>query len=538
MSDEAGRFWLSFNGEIYNSPELRSYCESRGHRFRSRMDGEVILHLWEMEGPAALQRLNGIFSLAVGDNTTGELFLARDRYGVKPLFYCEDGPSVSFASQLNALEAGGAPLGGPDVVGLAQFLTFLWIPDPQTPFANGKSLMPGHLYHWDRGVGEVRRFVDESLDGEIDVKEAREEFGDRFVAAARRQLLADVPIRLMASGGLDSSLLWWATQDAVTEAFCIEWAGDDRGEGLNEDAEAVREIQAAFGTSVEFLDGTKSETTMLPLSGDLFADPAYDLTRLIARTTAARGGKVLLSGQGADELLGGYRRHLIAPWLARGRKGARVIAGSIAARLRDKSIRSEYVARMARAFAAPSAFAAYMRLCSYSSARERAEMLGCDEVEVSDDVVWRQHRAVFDRQPETASFRRRVMAVDRDVYLPGLGLAYADRAGMEFGVEVRVPWLDLEFASWAARIPEHATVRGRSGKILSRDLAKRELPALIGTRRKRGFAAPAASVQPSDTTAGSLGFRQGSYFARAAQMAQAFMGEERGGAIAAWQKAT
>ena len=124
---------LVFNGEIYNSPELRRDCEAKGHTFRSRSDGEVILHLWEDEGPTALRRLNGIFAFAIQDRRNGTLVLVRDPLGVKPLFWSADRGSLWFASELQVLKAAGAPLGSPDVVALAQFLTFLWIPDPEPP---------------------------------------------------------------------------------------------------------------------------------------------------------------------------------------------------------------------------------------------------------------------------------------------------------------------------------------------------------------------------------------------------------------------
>ena len=148
MSDEDGRLTMVFNGEIYNSPALRRECERAGHRFRSSMDGEVILHMWETEGPSALDRLNGIFAVAVLDSATGELFLARDPLGVKPLVYTEAGGELWFASELRALQAMGAPTGGADLIALAQFLSFLWIPDPRTPYAGVRSVEPGTVVRW------------------------------------------------------------------------------------------------------------------------------------------------------------------------------------------------------------------------------------------------------------------------------------------------------------------------------------------------------------------------------------------------------
>jgi asparagine synthase (glutamine-hydrolysing) len=163
-----------------------------------------------------------------------------------------------------------------------------------------------------------------------------------------------------------------------------------------------------------------------------------------------------------------------------------------------------------------------MQLCTYSTASDRARVLGCTEAEVSDDVVWQRHQEVFDRLPAGPSFLRKVMALDLAVYLPGLGLAYVDRAGMEFGVEIRVPWLDLDFVRWTLALPDDALMRRGTGKQVSRQLAERVLPPVVASRPKRGFAAPASRVAPSGVTAGDRGFRQGSYFGRAARMVDAF----------------
>lgn len=518
MENEDGTLVMVFNGEIYNSPELRRFCEAKGHRFTSSMDGEVILHLWEMEGADCLARLNGIFAVSIASTVTGEVVVARDPLGVKPLFYCE-GPdrSLWFASELTALEATGAPLGRHDPVALAQFLSFLWVPDPRTPFTAAKSLEPGQALRWTPHGLQLFSYASPLVPApqggprppEAWIDEARE----RFVEAAHRQLLADVPIGLMASGGVDSGLLWWATKESLDKAYTISWTGSGDFEGLDDDRKAVVELERRFGTPVAYLPGETAGDT-LPASGDLFADPAYDLTRLIARTAGEQGYKVLLSGQGADELFAGYRRHTMAPVVSRlrlGRLGTTLERSLL--RLPDGRLSSEYATRLARACAEPDAFRAYMQLCTYSTAVERATALDCDEAEVSNDVVWQRHQEVFDRLPPGLSFLRKALALDLAVYLPGLGLAYVDRAGMEFGVEIRVPWLDLDFVRWALTLPDEALVRRRRGKWLTRDLAAQKLSPEIAHRPKRGFAAPANRL--GETSGGQQGFRQGAYFARA-----------------------
>lgn len=519
MENEDGSLVMVFNGEIYNSPDLRRYCEGRGHRFRSAMDGEVILHLWEMEGAASLNRLNGIFAVAVASAVTGEVVLARDPLGVKPLFYATDrAGSLWFASEPAALPALGAPTGAHDVVALAQFLTFLWVPSPRSPRTGVRSLEPGHALRWTTdGVRETpygSALVPVADPPSVAATALVDQARVHLVDAGRRQLLADVPVALMASGGVDSGLLWWATREGLDGAYTIQWtAGEDR-EGLDDDRRAVQDLEVRFGTKVDYLDGERADDG-LPPSGDLFADPAYGLTRLIARRARERGHKVLLSGQGGDELFGGYRRHAIAPFirpLRQGRVGA--VMDRLLPRIPSRRLATEYAARIARAGRERDDFRGYLQLCSYSTAAERAAALDCHEHEVADDVVWQRHQSAYDALPPGLSFLRRVMAVDLAVYLPGLGLSYADRAGMEFGVEVRVPWLDLELVRWSLQLPDDAITRWGRGKRIPRQLAAEVMTKEIAHRPKRGFAAPARRIEANGAH-GNRGYRQGAYFARA-----------------------
>jgi asparagine synthase (glutamine-hydrolysing) len=527
MSTDDGSLVMVFNGEIYNAPQLRTHCERRGRQFRSSMDGEVILHLWALDGPACLNRLNGIFAVALADTRAGDLVLIRDPLGVKPLFYSigRDG-AMHFASELRALLAAGAALGDFDVAALAQFLTFLWIPDPRTPYSGARSVEPGTFLRWSGGHVEQRRYSS-LLHADVpaertDVAEAAEEGSELLQAAVRRQLLSDVPVGLMASGGIDSGLLWWGASGSLERAYTITWESPS-SEGLDEDAEAVRRSQAELGTPVVYLPGQGWEQDRLPQGGDLLADPAYELTRSIASAARDDGVKVLLSGQGGDEVFGGYRRHQMASVMDRiPLHGGAARAAQAMARLAKRSLYAEYLFRLSSALRQRDPFLRYMELCVYSSAADRARVLGCTEAEVSDEVVYRRHAEVFDELPNGISYLRKAMALDLNVYLPGLGLAYADRGGMEEGIEVRVPLLDLDFVRWSLRLPDDLLVhRGRS-KRLSKEIAARHLPRSVVYRPKRGFGAPASEIE-TVSTAGSRGFRQAGYFNRAVQMLQHFM---------------
>ena len=529
MSSEDGRFTMVFNGEIYNSPELRRECEHSGHQFRSSMDGEVILHLWETEGPSAPQRLNGIFALAMLDTVTGELFLARDPLGVKPLVYAEADGELWFASELRALLAMGAPTGGDDLVALAQFLSFLWIPDPRTPYAGIRSVEPGTVLRWTPDGSKTSRYCLPLHPAEspqaIRPEHSVEELRSRFATAVRGQLLSDVPIALMASGGVDSSLIWWAAGEGVERAYTIEWADTTGDERLSEDAATVGALSDLLGTPVTYVAGEQASDSQ-PRAGDLFADPAHDLARAISSKASDDGFKVLLSGQGGDELFAGYARHRLAPFLPQLRLGAIGKAAEHTISRRGKSLRAEYMTRIARSASERDPFASYMQMCTYSAAVDRARVLGCSEAEVSNDIVWQRHRAVFEALPAGASFLRKAMALDLAVYLPGLGLAYNDRASMEHGVEVRVPWLDLELVRWSLTLPDSVLIRRHRAKWLPKELAARVVTPQVARRAKRGFAAPAHHVAP-ELKPGSQGFRQGRYFALATSIL------EKHGAISA-----
>ena len=195
---------------------------------------------------------------------------------------------------------------------------------------------------------------------------------------------------------------------------------------------------------------------------------------------------------------------------------------ALLAKTSSKSVSVEYVSRLALSASKGDALSASMVLCSYSDAADRAAALGVSSTEVTNDVVWEAHRSMFEQTPSDWSLLRRFRALDLAVYIPGLGLAYADRSDMQHSVEVRVPWLDLELVRWALQLPDEALIQERKGKHLSRTLAAQVLPGLIASRPKRGFAAP-ARLLPQGAPGSSRGFRQARYLSSAQAMVDRLM---------------
>jgi asparagine synthase (glutamine-hydrolysing) len=252
-------------------------------------------------------------------------------------------------------------------------------------------------------------------------------------------------------------------------------------------------------------------------SGDLIADPAHGLTAAVAREARTAGIKVIFSGQGGDELLGGYRRHSAARLIELLSASPLTASASLLARVLhgQGSRTAEYVQRMGAALSKGDQFAAYMRLCSYSEATDRARILGCYEREVSDDIVWARHRRIFTLMSNDVPLVRRAMALDLNVYLPGLGLSYADRAGMAEGVEIRVPWLDVSFARWTLTLPRRQILTLRKRKIIARERARQVLGRSIAQASKVSFGVPRASLSDASTSGAT---RQDNYLDNAVRV--------------------
>ena len=490
IANEDGTVTVVQNGELYNYPELRMELERAGHRFRTNCDTEVLVHLYEQEGEAFARRLRGMFAVALWDATRRRLVLARDRYGIKPLYYRAEGGSLEFASELRSL-----PRGEIDLDALEAFLAFNSIPAPLTIFREARKLPPGHVLVWEDGQTRLERYarptpVPASELREDDEAELVEELRGRLRDSVRAHLLADVPVGVLLSGGIDSSVLAaLAAQETGEPVRTFSIGFEERSFDELSDARLVAE---RYGTRHRELVLRPDAALLLPALADAFDEPFADSSALptyLVSQLAAEDVKVALSGEGGDELFGGYYTY-VADLLAERVGGLAGIARPVVERLPSSSARAslDYKAkRFVRGAHLPplDRHHAWKEIFSPDA---RAELTGrrhgFDPVD-----LYRERFA----ETEGAELLARLQDVDLGIYLVDDLLVKTDRASMAHSLEARVPFLDPTVTSFAFSLPAKHRVNGFRKKVLLRKAVAPLVPGQIVRGKKRGFSIPAAA---------------------------------------------
>lgn len=511
-----GRSALTYNGEVYNFAELRDGLEKAGERFHSRTDTEVVLRLLDRLGPACLSRLNGMFGLAYWDDKRRELILARDRYGIKPVYYAhlDDGRLV-FASEVKALFACPDVPREVNVSQLDAYLRYLWVPGPETLFRGIYKLPPGHYLRWRDGRIEIRQYWDISYQDRSTATEAEltEELRSILQRAVKRHLISDVPVGLFLSGGLDSSTLLALTTDATTapaRAYTIAYRAEDAllEQAGQADQQHARLVAQHFGAEYNEIVVDPNIASLLPKViyhlDEPIADPAAISTLLISKA-AAEHVKVLLCGQGADEIFAGYRVHHAL--------GLAALAGRIPGWLRDGPIRTgvgllhalptdpvgvplgrrlaaqRYLTRLLDTSKLSPA-ERYVAMRSYYDSTLLRRLYSPHMRHMTENVQSTQaHLSYFDATPGGDGLDR-LLYTDLKTFLPELNLAYSDKLTAAASVEGRVPFLDNEVVEFAAKLPSHYKLRRGTGKYLLRKAMRGRLPDSVISRGKAGFGAP------------------------------------------------
>ncbi|MDQ4039002.1 MAG: asparagine synthase (glutamine-hydrolyzing) [Actinomycetota bacterium] len=494
---------LVYNGELYNYLELRAELESSGVRFRGSSDTEVLLEAWRHWGIQSLPRLRGMFAFAVFDERTGELVLARDQFGIKPLFFVQRGDGLVFSSELKALATALGPALSVDDAALVASLLYYWVPDSRCAFREAEKLPPGT---WLRCRPDGR--VDQGRFWSIrDI--AQEAAGlpapdlDAVVAdSTRRHLLADVPVATFLSGGLDSSYLTAlaARHQSGISAYTIGFRPEDaRFEAMPDDLRYARQVAERFGVELHEIEIAPDILSLLPRIvyhlDEPIGDPAAINTFLIASAARERGVKVLLSGMGADELFGGYRKHLANVLAVRYRNAPAALRKPLRSAIKRlpvassrRGYRSIRFAKRFLSFAELPEETAFRRSYTMYDRLELMDLVHPDLAGTVDEVLT-EHADVYSDQ-KLGDFVNRMCLADARMFLPGLNLAYTDRASMAASTEVRVPFVDVEVAKAAFSIPGHRKIVGRQGKAALKQAALSILPKEIVYRPKGLFSAP------------------------------------------------
>jgi asparagine synthase (glutamine-hydrolysing) len=492
MADQDESVWVVFNGEIYNFKELRGELESFGHVFRTKCDTEVIVHGYKQWGDELLNRINGMFGLAIWDVRKRRLVVARDPFGIKLLYYMNEGGRLYFGSEIRAVHAAEQNRKDVDPISLNLFLRYRYTPSPYTIFKGICKLGPGCMLICERGTCRVHnwyKYKPVPFSPVKSIGEAKEELRDLYARSVSRHLLSDVPLGLLLSGGVDSGLLLalmnlygksWRT---YTVGYGSGFADDE----LSDAADTAAALSSQHGT-VE-LD-RKAFEEALPTIVSCLEEPIASssiVPMYFVCKRAREDVKVALMGQGPDELFGGYRRHLgvrygrlwgeLPHWLRT------PVAAIISALPRNETLK-----RGLYSLDIPDRMRRYQQVLSLLPGKMldnlfRDGMLGPN---AGDTILtcWQDLAPLMSETDELGGFQ----FMELRSTLPDELLMYADKLSMAHGLEVRVPYLDKDIVEYVERLPANFKVRNGSRKWLHRQICETMLPRTILKRKKRGFA--------------------------------------------------
>ena len=491
---------IVYNGEVYNHADYRAYLEARGYKFQNRSDTETILHLYAEYGRDCVDYLRGMFAFAIWDKNKRELFIARDRFGVKPLYYVHDSEgNLFFASEIKALLSGGA---------IKPEINFNALPDQfanhgtsgeETLFSGVKRLMPGHTLTWKDGKIDIREFWDLSFEPKHEERtdaEYIEEWGDLFRESVKLRLMADVPLGMFLSGGIDSSAIAAVMSTMVTEPIKTFSVGFREREA--NELEYARLVAKRFGTDHHEITITPEQFfEALPKLvwhedepiGFIASVPLYFVSKL-----AQEHVKVVLTGEGADETLAGYGRYAKAlKLIAYGEKYESMTPGFLRDAVRGgvATLPQALTRKLGRTFLSRESDIESLFFDNFSvfSTPMQASLFSSKTLEnITDTNPYTRQNAWIDKC-DSDDILDKLLYADTKTYLHEL-LMKQDQMSMAASIESRVPFLDHKLVEFAARMPREMKLRGGTTKWILREAMKGILPAEILDRPKMGFPVP------------------------------------------------
>jgi asparagine synthase (glutamine-hydrolysing) len=508
ISNENGTVWIVFNGEIYNYRELRESLLSRGHIFKTQSDTEVIVHLYEELGTRCLEKLRGMFAFAIWDENTKTLFLARDRVGIKPLYYSLTDKAIAFASEIKAILADPSISRelAPEIID--RFLTFLYVPGEETLLKGVRKLEPGHYLLIRDGHPQIRQYWDLQFSKPANgpsLDEAEKDLSNLLAETVRLHMIADVPVGVLLSGGVDSTaVLSFAAETTGKEISTYTVGFSDSG--VADERPYARLAAETFGTQHRDMTITASDfAEFLPRYVWHMEEPVCEppaVAMYYVSKLAKNYVKVLLSGEGGDEAFAGYSNYRNILWLERFKHILPALNGAASRGISGANawFHSSRVAKYEPLMNATFPDYYYSRTSSpyRYSGNGLGELYAADfERSIDREYAAEPVRKLFSKVKDQ-SILDQMLYIDTKTWLPDDLLIKADKMTMANSLELRVPLLDHRVLEFAASLPANYKVRGFSLKyILKRALSKR-VPRAILKRKKAGFPVPYDSWMRGD----------------------------------------
>jgi asparagine synthase (glutamine-hydrolysing) len=492
IHNEDGRVWIVYNGETYNFKELRSELIACGHEFYTTTDTEIIVHMYEDYGNRCVDHLAGMFAFAIWDEKRAKLFLARDRMGEKPLYYYWDGEDIVFASELKGILAWPRFVRRLQVSGLVEYLRYGYVPDPLSIFENVFKLPPGNFLTLEKGEMRIERYWELEFSGQegMDENELKEELFERLREAVRSRLVSDVPVGAFLSGGVDSSSVVALMAQEMKEpvkTFSIGFGEEDYNE-----LPYAKKVAELFMTDHHELLITAKNFDLVEKIISQFDEPFGDASAIptyFVSEFAAEYVKVVLSGDGGDEVFGGYDSYAVMLGRTRYERLPKNVlrwVGKLGQSLPDRMVGKRFLYNISLPLDSR-----YLDYISHVSSRKNRELLSDEllkymEEEEKEFGVY----GAYLEESEGLDPLSRLQYVDMQTYLPGDILVKVDRMSMAHSLETRVPMLDHELVAFVNGIPPGMKLRGEERKHILKGAMEKVVPPGVLRRKKHGFAVP------------------------------------------------
>ncbi len=503
MYDPEGRNWIVFNGEIFNYPEIKRELEGKGIRFVSESDTEVVLKGYRVWGTDFLQKLNGMFAFGIYNEVSGKLFITRDRLGIKPLYFYRQHNKLIFASEIKAILAFDAYKKEPDLKALHTAIHYQVT--PYTGFKDIRKLEAGTFAIFENGNLKQQTYWDIlPEENEISWREAENKLDELLSDATAMQMLSDVPIGVLLSGGLDSSIisvLMQKNSQRPLNSYTIKFKEKDRKlQGNTDDSYFAAKLANEFGFNHNEFVIEPDIVDLLPKMiwhmDEPLADPAAINTFLIAKEAKKQGVKVLLSGMGADEVFSGYRAHLAClkanqyqkyPTVLR--KPFELLVNALPESGKKRGYKyNRWLKQFIRIASMPE-FERHITIKNSALTPESFNLLYNDAFKFEDSYAYKREKQYYSKNEEL-SYLTRMCLCDSKIYMTDHNLTYSDKAMMAAGVEGRPPLIDHRIVEFMFNLPPGFRIKGNTQKYLLKKVAEKYLPKEIIYRPKAPFSAP------------------------------------------------